>query len=160
MAWSRRRIEKYIAKLLKPLHDRLTPLESPPWSGRGALALLTSCGIVHCGDRPFETTSIVGDPTLRRLEIDRIGNGYEIHHGHYEESAIDADLEVCLPIAMLNAWIEAANNDNARIESLHRYAYSFLGYSQDVVAFCDEHMAAVADELKRAEVSAALLTAC
>lgn len=95
--------------LAKRFIDSYTPWESEeiPWSevrkplGQSTIALVTTAGVHHRGQEPFNMTDPYGDPSYRLLDLSRPLSDLMITHDYYDHSDADRDLNVVFPIERL-----------------------------------------------------------
>lgn len=86
------------------------------------LALIATGGFVPPGAAPFRTGRL-GDPTYREIPDSLDPRELEIHHGHYDHSAVERDINVLYPLPRLRELVR-----EGRIGSLSPRHYSFMGY--------------------------------
>jgi len=103
-----------LAALFPAIADRLIkahlPLESKdvPWTpvvkplAESKIALITTAGIHHRSQKPFDMADPQGDPTYRILDRDTIVSDYTITHDYYDHRDADTDLNIVLPIKRIS----------------------------------------------------------
>lgn len=107
------------------------PLESSdiPWAGfemppsRCKLALVTTAGVHHSGQQPFNMGDKNGDPSFRILDGDTIETDYTITHDYYDHRDALRDLNIVLPLTRLKEMRAAGC-----IGALAERHYSFMGH--------------------------------
>ena len=121
------------------LADRLVagyrPLafEQIPWTPpvkpltQSKVALVTTAGVHHRGQQPFDMADKQGDPSFRILDNDGIEQDYAITHDYYDHRDADRDLNVVLPLARLKQWAAAG-----RVGSVNQRHFSFMGHIDGV----------------------------
>ena len=100
--------------IAKQLEDSFVPLESKdiPWTpvrtalDKSKIALVTTSGIHHGYQEPFNMDGSTGDPSYRILDINTIEEDYMITHDYYDHRDADKDLNIIFPIA----WIDSKGN--------------------------------------------------
>lgn len=129
------RIITRLAACLPALADRLIrahmPLESQnvPWTpvvkplAESKIALITTAGIHHRSQNPFDMADPQGDPTFRILDRDTIVSDYSITHDYYDHRDADRDLNIVLPIERLIEMQTAGV-----IGAVAKTHYSFMGH--------------------------------
>ena len=76
-----------------------TPVAKP--LARSTIAMVTTAGVHHRHQAPFDMTDPNGDPTYRVLDSATIGDDYIITHDYYDHRDADKDLNIVLPIRRL-----------------------------------------------------------
>ncbi|MCC6160065.1 MAG: hypothetical protein IT350_18585 [Deltaproteobacteria bacterium] len=87
------------------------------------VALVTTAGVHHASDRPFDMSRDVGDASYRVIETG--GGNLTITHDYYDHRDADRDVNIVLPIDRMR---EAARL--GVIGALHIHAWSFMGHVQ------------------------------
>jgi len=95
------------------LSDRMVasfkPLEmaSVPWTAvtkpldQSTITLVTTAGLHHNGQEPFNMQDDQGDPSFRVIDTQTIENDYKITHDYYDHRDADQDLNIVFPITRL-----------------------------------------------------------
>jgi D-proline reductase (dithiol) PrdB len=86
-----------------------TPPESEdvPWTpvkkplAESKIALVTTAGIHHVGQKPFNMDDPAGDPTYRMIDTKTIAEDYVITHDYYDHRDADKDLNIIFPVTRL-----------------------------------------------------------
>lgn len=149
--------------LSEKLVASFNPMEmtSIPWSPvtksleRSKVALVTTAGIHHGGQKPFDMEDSNGDPTFRIIDPQTIEGDFKITHDYYNHRDADKDLNVVFPIARLKE-MQAAGCIGA-ISEIH---FAFMGHIdgrhvQTLIKRTAPHITRV---FKQLEVDAVLLT--
>jgi D-proline reductase (dithiol) PrdB len=98
-----------------------TPLRKPLAACR--LALVTTAGVHHPGQHPFDMGDPDGDPSYRVLDGATITADYRITHDYYDHRDADRDLNVVLPLARLREFVQQGG-----VGCLADNHYSFMGH--------------------------------
>ncbi len=109
----------FLAARIPALADRFVdafdPLEfkETPWTPfRGPMqerkiAVVTTAGIHHRGQAPFDMHDADGDPTFRVLDAGTIEKDYAVTHDYYDHGDVRRDLNVVFPLARLREMQKA-----------------------------------------------------
>lgn len=149
------------------LSDRLVasfhPVESTtvPWCplrkpiDQCKVALLTTAGVHHNSQRPFDMTDSKGDPSFRIIDGTTIVDNYTITHDYYDHRDADRDLNIVFPITRIKEMQCAG-----LIGSVSEKHFSFMGHidGHHVGTLVNRTAPQVADILKRMHVEVVLLT--
>jgi D-proline reductase (dithiol) PrdB len=124
--------------------------ESIPWVpvtktlADSKVALVTTAGVHHSHQTPFDMSNPNGDPSYRLLAGKTIGSDYTITHDYYDHRSADQDLNVVFPIDRL-AEMQSAGF----IGEIAQQHYGFMGH-------IDGHLIRELVEVKAPEVAAML----
>ena len=153
----------YWPALSKKLVDAFKPVESVtiPWTPvtkpleTSKIAIVTTAGIHHRGQIPFNMGDRDGDPTFRSIDNRTIENDYMITHDYYDHRDADRDLNIIFPIRRLKE-MQAAG----RIGELSENHFSLMGHidGHHVSTLTNSTAPQVARSLKNMEVDVVLLT--
>jgi D-proline reductase (dithiol) PrdB len=132
---------------------------SVPWSPPrkslcvSRVALVTTAGVHHTTDEPFNMEDPDGDPTFR--EIDGHGRDLMITHDYYDHTDADRDINVVFPLERLK---ELA--DEGLLGDVAPLHYSFMGHitGPHMKTLICQTAPEVARRLKSQGVEVALLT--
>ena len=129
------------------------PLEKP--LKRSKLAMVTTAGLHHPRQRPFDMRDASGDPSFRIIQGDAIEAGYTITHDYYDHRDADRDLNVVFPITRLKEMHAAGY-----IGALSQQHFSFMGHidGPHVQTLIHDSAAQVARMLREQQVDAVVLT--
>jgi D-proline reductase (dithiol) PrdB len=133
-----------------------TPLEKP--LSQTTFSLMTSAGINHKGDPPFDMERekrepTWGDPSYREIPRDATEDDIEVNHLHVNTEYIKRDMNVALPLARFREF-EA----EGIIGRLAPTCYSYYGFQLNPKVLLEETMPKVARRMKEEGVEAVLLT--
>jgi D-proline reductase (dithiol) PrdB len=145
------------------LAARYTPLRSDevPWAplrtplAAATVALVTTAGVHHRDQPPYDMNDPDGDPTFRELSAARPLESLMITHDYYDHADADRDLNIVLPLERLREL--AAAGEIGRLAERH---YGFMGHitGRHLETLKRETAPRVAALLKEAGVDAVLLT--
>jgi D-proline reductase (dithiol) PrdB len=144
--------------------DAYAPWESGeaiPWTqlskplSECKVAVVTTSGVHHRGQAPFDMRDSEGDPSFRVIEGDTIGNDYRITHDYYDHSDAEKDLNIILPLDRL-----AELQREGVIGSLAKTHYSFMGHidGRHIKTLIAVTAKQVAEKLRQNQVDVVLLT--
>lgn len=151
-------------QIIKAWVGREAPAEGPiPWSpltkplAECLVALVTTAGVVHRGDEPFDEEGERrnpwwGDPTHRLIPQGATERDVSLHHLHIDRRFGEEDLDVVLPMRRLAEL--AAEGVVGRAADTH---YSIMGYQLKPQVLQHETAPAIAREMKARGVDAAAL---
>jgi len=152
-----------IPALASRLVEAFQPLEfdDTPWAEvskplkESNLAIVTTAGVHHQDQQPFEMADNNGDPSFRVLDADTIENDYTITHDYYDHSDARQDLNIVFPITRLKEMKAAGC-----IGAAAKRHISFMGHidGPNIRTLIDETAPAAANLLKKEGVDAVLLT--
>ena len=117
--------------LSRRLVDSFRPWESEdiPWTPAGtplesaSVAVVTTAGVHHKDQRPFDMKDSNGDPSFRVIDTTRPLSDLMITHDYYDHSDADRDINIVLPIDRLREM--ALEGRIGRLLDRH---YSFMGH--------------------------------
>ena len=149
--------------LSKKLVAAFSPIDSKsiPWCPvykpleQSKIALVTTAGVHHKDQQPFDMNDDMGDPTFRILDDQTIADGYKITHDYYDHRDAERDLNIVFPVQRLKD-MQAAD----LIRSVSEMHFSFMGHidGHHVDALINRSAPEVARMLKDLEVDVVLLT--
>jgi len=156
-----------LATTCPALSERLVaafnPIESTtiPWCPvnkpleQSRIALVTTAGVHHKDQKPFDMNDPMGDPTFRVLDGQTIANDYRITHDYYDHRDADRDLNIVFPIQRLKE-MQAAGHIGG-VAEMH---FSFMGHidGRHVETLVNRTAPQVAKILKQLKVDVVLLT--
>jgi D-proline reductase (dithiol) PrdB len=124
--------------LSKKFINSYTPLESKdvPWTPITkplpgcSVAIVTTSGVHHKYDRPFNMNDPDGDPTYRVIDLRQPLNELIITHDYYDHTDADKDINIVFPVERLKEFKE-----ERIIKALAQKHYSFMGH---IVGSCLE----------------------
>ena len=103
------RLASSFPALAKHLIASYTPLESAdiPWMpvkkklSKSKIALVTTAGIHHGYQKPFNMDDPTGDASFRIIDTKTIERDYVITHDYYDHRDADKDLNIIFPLTRL-----------------------------------------------------------
>jgi D-proline reductase (dithiol) PrdB len=165
MRLKNRALAKAAAKypfLAKRLIDSYEPVESidVPWSPvrkllkESKIAIVTTAGIHHRYQKPFDMTDPEGDPTFRGINIWQ-PEDLMITHDYYDHSDADMDMNIVFPQERLKEF--ELEGIVGRVSDTH---YSFMGHidGRHIDTLVNIQAPEVAKRLKADNVDIVLLT--
>ena len=131
-----------------------------PWTAvqkplaRSTIALVTTAGVHHRDQPPYDMHDRDGDPSFRELDLERPLDSLMITHDYYDHTDADRDLNVVFPVARLR---ELAASEE--IGAVARLGYGFMGHitGPHLETLKRRTAPEVAARLKKAGVDAVLL---
>lgn len=162
-----RLIAKLVTRFVGLAHrftDAYTPRKSHgdiPWKllakqiRHCKIAVVTTAGIHHRSQRPFDMHDPDGDPSWRKLDGDSLFSDFMITHDYYDHKDAEQDPNIILPIHRLQEFAA-----EGRIGSLARFHYSFMGHidGRHIATLINETSREVALRLRDDDVDLVLLT--
>ncbi len=132
-----------------PWTQIVTPLE------HAHLAVVTTSGVHHPSQRPFDMFDPNGDPTFRLIDRQRILQDYTITHDYYDHSNADRDLNIVFPLERL---LELESE--GRIGCVADTHYSFMGHidGPHIYALITSHARDIAEHMRESGIDIALFT--
>ena len=118
--------------LAKKFIDSYTPRTSDgdiPWTApsvpphQAKLALITTAGIHHRHQTPFDMEDSAGDPSYRELDAATLFDDFVITHDYYDHSDADKDPNIILPLDRLRELV-----DEKILGNMTTTHYSFMGH--------------------------------
>ncbi|MEJ2699721.1 MAG: glycine/sarcosine/betaine reductase selenoprotein B family protein [Desulfuromonadales bacterium] len=130
-----------------------TPARKPLSECR--VAVVTTAGVHHASQPPFDMEDPEGDPTFRELDSETIMKDFRITHDYYDHSDAEKDLNIVLPLDRL--WEFEAQGVIGRLAGTH---YGFMGHidGRHIPTLIEKSARKVAARLKVDGVDAVLLT--
>lgn len=143
--------------------DAYHPWESDdvPWTAvtkplaESKAALVTTSGVHHRDQKPFDMKDKNGDPTYRVIDGERPVADLMITHDYYDHADADKDINIVFPVERLREMASAGT-----IGSLARHHYSFMGHidGPHIFTLVEETGPEVAEKLREDDVDVVLLT--
>lgn len=135
-------------------------LKEIPWTpvtkplGRSKIAIVTTAGVHHRDQRPFDMTDPEGDPSYRILDAKRPIADFIITHDYYDHTDADRDINIVFPLDRLREF-----EKSSIIGKLAVRHYGFMGHviGQHIDALVRTKAPEVASMLKSDGVDAVLL---
>ncbi|HXY54061.1 MAG TPA: glycine/sarcosine/betaine reductase selenoprotein B family protein [Nitrospirota bacterium] len=149
-----------LAKMFIRSHD---PWESEdvPWTpvtkslDESKVAIVTTAGVHHKDQTPFDMGDPDGDPSYRIIDIQKKVSNLMITHDYYDHSDADRDINIVFPIQRLQEFEK--EGVIGRMANIH---YSFMGHITDrhILTLISSTAPEVARRLMEDNVDAVLLT--
>lgn len=157
----------FLAARIPALADKLVDsfhpmsLDDVPWTKvakpleESRFAIVTTAGVHHRDQPPFDMADKNGDPSFRILDAETIETDYTITHDYYDHKDARNDLNVVLPLARLREMVAAGC-----IGAVAQQHISFMGHIDGlhVQTLIHETAPEAAALLKKNGVDAVLLT--
>jgi D-proline reductase (dithiol) PrdB len=132
-----------------------------PWSRprkplhRAKLALVTTSGIHHREQQPFDMQDPNGDPSFRELRAEDILTNFQITHDYYDHSDALKDPNIIFPLDRIKEL-----EKEKTIGSVAATHYSLMGHidGEHIVTLIEKSAEQIAERLKQAGVDLVLLT--
>ncbi len=118
------------------------------------VALVTTAGVHHRDQPPYDMDDHDGDPSFRELDLERPLDSLMITHDYYDHTDADRDLNVVFPVERLRELVAAGE-----IGGVARLGYGFMGHitGPHLETLKRRTAPEVAERLKKARVDAVLL---
>ncbi len=119
------------------------------------LALVTTSGIHHRSQQPFDMRDGDGDPTYRELNGERLFDDFQITHDYYDHSDAGKDPNIILPLDRLRELVA-----EGILGSLAQTHYAFMGHidGRHIPTLVNKTAREIAEKLKADQVDLVLLT--
>jgi len=119
------------------------------------VALVTTSGVHHKNQEPFDMQDVEGDPSVREINGATICKDYLITHDYYDHSDAEKDLNIIFPIDRLNEL-----HAEGIIGNLAARHYSFMGHidGRHIATLIGKSARQVIDKLRQDSVDVVLLT--
>jgi len=169
MSWNRVKnqlIAKIITRypaLAKRFVDSYTPWESEgiPWTpfkkplSECTVAIVTTAGVHHRDQQPFDMIDKAGDPSYRVIDGTRPVSDLMITHDYYDHHDADKDINIVFPFERLREFAA-----EGIIKGLANRHYGFMGHITGVhiPALINKTGPEVAQLIKQEGVDVVLLT--
>ena len=150
-----------LSRLLVEAYRPLESAEEVPWSplrkplAQSRVAVVTTAGVHHRSQPPFDMQDPDGDPSFRVLRAERIGEDYRITYDYYDHTDAEKDLNIVLPLDRLREFgVEGI------IGGLADTHYGFMGHidGRQIPILIEKSAREVAGRLKASRVDVVLLT--
>ena len=117
--------------LAKRFIDAYDPLKSTdiPWApvtkqlSDSTVALITTAGVQHRDQKPYNMTDHEGDPSYRAIDIRQPLSNLMITHDYYDHTDADKDINIIFPIERLKEFEK--EGIIGRLANIH---YGFMGH--------------------------------
>lgn len=119
------------------------------------LALVTTSGIHHQGQQPFDMDDRDGDPSFRELNSATLLDSFTITHDYYDHSDAEKDPGIIFPLRRLQEF-----QQEGVIGELADKHYAFMGHidGRHIPTLIEKTAQMIAQKLHAAQVDVVLLT--
>jgi D-proline reductase (dithiol) PrdB len=119
------------------------------------IAIVTTAGVHHKDQMPFNMKDRDGDPSYRTIDITRSLSSLMITHDYYDHSDADKDINIVFPIERLKEFAKAGF-----IGHIAQFHYGFMGHitGKHILTLINKSAPEVANRLKKDNVDIVLLT--
>jgi D-proline reductase (dithiol) PrdB len=119
------------------------------------LALVTTSGIHHQDQPPFDMADADGDPSYRVLDGEKLFSDFQVTHDYYDHTDARKDPNIILPLDRLRELVS-----EGVVGSLAATHYSFMGHidGRHIVTLVEKTAREIAGKLKADNVDLVLLT--
>jgi D-proline reductase (dithiol) PrdB len=119
------------------------------------LALVTTSGIHHQNQPPFDMTDSDGDPSYRALDGEELFNDFQITHDYYDHSDARKDPNIIFPLDRLRELVS-----EGVLGSLAQTHYAVMGHidGRHIVTLVEKTAQEIAGKLRAAQADLVLLT--
>ncbi|WP_303720169.1 glycine/sarcosine/betaine reductase selenoprotein B family protein [Malonomonas rubra] len=132
-----------------------------PWTvpakplDQAKLALVTTSGIHHRQQEPFDMNDANGDPSYRQLNGEKIFDDFQITHDYYDHTDAGKDPNIILPLDRVRELVR-----ERIVGSLAQNHYSFMGHidGPHITTLVEKTAQEVAQKLIVDQVDLVLLT--
>jgi len=132
-----------------------------PWSELGKplrtckMAVVTTAGVHHDDQQPFDMRDPDGDPSYRELDGTTIRSGFTITHDYYDHTDAERDLNIVLPLDRLDELTA-----EGLLGSLSVRHFGFMGHidGRHISTLVEKSAPEVARKLQKDQVDLVLLT--
>ncbi len=148
--------------LAKRFIDAYAPWESAdiPWTAvtkplaESRVAIVTTAGVHHVEQEPFDMRDKDGDPTYRVIDLTK-PSGLMITHDYYDHTDADKDVNIVFPVERLREFVH-----EGFVGGLADLHYGFMGHitGRHIVTLIEKTAPEIARRLKRDRVDAVVLT--
>ena len=140
-----------------------TPLETEgiPWipiqkpQSESKIAIITTAGVHHRDQKPFNMLDTDGDPSFRAIDSTRPINELMITHDYYDHSDADKDINIVFPIQRLFEF-----ENESIIGKVAKNHYGFIGHilGNHIQTLINKYVPDVIERLKASQVDIVILT--
>jgi D-proline reductase (dithiol) PrdB len=149
--------------LAKRFTDSYEPWKSSdtPWTpvtkalAQSTIALVTTAGVHHRDQEPFDMKDHDGDPSYRVIDSGKPLSSLMITHDYYDHADADRDINIVFPLERLKEFEQEGLIGN--VAGLH---YGFMGHitGRHIPTLINKTAREVAGRLKKEQVDLVLLT--
>jgi D-proline reductase (dithiol) PrdB len=165
-----RLINRTVAKIITrfPLLSRKFTASYEPWKSldipwtpvataleNSKISVVTTAGLHHKDQEPFDMKDRDGDPSYRVIDIARPLSSVMITHDYYDHSDADRDINIVFPVERLREF-----EMEGLIGQIADYHYGFMGHitGKHILTLISKTAPEVAARLKKDNVNIVLLT--
>lgn len=148
--------DRFIAAYRPMESDGAVPWSNPVKSLSDCkVAIVTTSGVHHVGQPPYDMQDKEGDPSFRILDGATIAGDFRITHDYYDHSDAERDLNIIFPLERLQEFVR-----EGIIGSLANRHYAFMGHidGRHIPTLIHKSATKIAALLKSDEVDVVLLT--
>lgn len=135
--------------------------EPTPWTNVSKplsecrLAIVTTSGVHHPEQPPFDMQDSEGDPSFREINGATIAGSYQITHDYYDHSDAEKDINIIFPIERLQEL-----QQEGLLGQLNRRHYSFMGHidGHHIATLVGSSARQIIERLRQDAVDVVLLT--
>jgi D-proline reductase (dithiol) PrdB len=135
--------------------------EPTPWAevtkplSECKLAVVTTSGVHHSDQKPFNMQDEAGDPSFRVLNGSSITDNFQITHDYYDHSDAEKDINIILPLDRLQEL-----QQEGVIGELAEKHYSLMGHidGHHIATLIGTSAKQIAEKLRQEAVDVVLLT--
>ncbi len=132
-----------------------------PWApvakalDKSSIAIVTTAGVHHIDQEPFNMEDREGDPSYRIIDLRRPLSSLMITHDYYDHADADRDINIVFPVERLKELEKEGHI--GRVADFH---YSFMGHiiGRHIPTLISKNAPEVARSLKNDNVDIVLLT--
>ncbi len=119
------------------------------------LAMVTTSGIHHQNQPPFDMSDNDGDPSYRVLNGEVLFDDFQITHDYYDHSDARKDPNIIFPLQRLQELVK-----QGVIGNLSQFHYAFMGHidGRHIATLVEKTAREIATKLKAEQVDLVLLT--
>lgn len=153
----------HIPSLSRYFIDAYTPLEfiDSPWTpmtkrlSESKIAVVTTAGVHHRDQMPFDMNDREGDPTFRVIDGTRPSSDLTITHDYYDHADADKDINIIFPLDRLREF--ETEGIIGEVADTH---YGFMGHidGRHIPSLMNRHAPEAAQKLKGDNIDCVLLT--
>ena len=131
------------------------PWVAPKPLRQAKLALVTTAGIHHQNQQPFDMSDTDGDPSYRALNGEELFDDYQITHDYYDHTDARKDPNIIFPLGPLRELVR-----EGLLGRLAQTHYAFMGHidGRHIPTLVEKTAREVAAKLKADQVDLVLLT--
>lgn len=149
-----------LAKRFTASYDPWKSLDVP-WApvakalATSTIAVVTTAGVHHKDQEPFDMQDREGDPSYRIIDLRRPLSSLMITHDYYDHSDADRDINIVFPVERLKEFEQEGLI--GRVADTH---YGFMGHitGRHIPTLINRNAPEIAGRLKKDKVDIVLLT--